>query len=501
MISGAVFRGGRSAVTLAAVGLAVLLSLIAAQTLRAQQPLTLEPLEPVLNVTKTVNKSTATAGSTLAYTIVLNNSGSELASATLSDSLPAGLTYQSGTLSALGGGTFGESAGVITWTGGVNVDAPIQLTFDAVLDGGLSTGDVIVNSVEVTGTGELLTHTASTTIVAQTTSYVYLPLLEKASPPPGPTTLNPIPRPNSSNQWIISWSGGDFVTGYELQESHTPDFAAVTTYLFNDPNITAVQASHALSFRNVYYYRIRAIGPGGEGPWSGTQSVVGGYRDDFNDHSSGWAIRRTTFIEKVRTWYEPYNNGQSNRLIMQVEDPWDWGITSPLAPAPTVPYAIEYRAEIANLGNLVSHGVVFGGDWNGQLCPDWSSVPGVYEHTNCFNHFYNTNIIWHGPLTMLFERVDYLVWCPTCGGSPMKRLSDEPWPAPVGVPNVNPNGANTYRVEVRSDGTRMFANNQQYFQSSDTTWVNDPYFGIFASTDEYSNSTWRIEYFQITPLD
>jgi uncharacterized repeat protein (TIGR01451 family) len=501
MISIAVLRGGRRAViVVAVVAVAALSLLVAVQTLRAQQLVPSEPLAPELNVVKSVDKREATAGSTLAYTIIITNSGG-FTGATLTDTLPAGLTYLDNSLSVAGGGTSGVLGDVITWTGAVNIGAPITVTFGGVLDSALPVGEQIANSAEVTGTGVLLTATAATTIIEQGPTDIYLPLVAKPWPQPGPITLNPIGRPNSSNKWIISWSqGGDFVTGYEIQEAHTADFAAATTYSLTDPDITAVEAGHAPSFRNVYYYRIRAVGPGGPGPWSGTESVAGGYRDDFNDTSSGWGIRRTTYIEEVRTWYEPYNNGQDHRLIIQVEDPFDWGITSPLAPAPTIPYAIEYRAEIAHLGNLVSHGLVFGGDWNGQPCPDWSSVEGVYQHTNCFNQFYNTNIIWHGPLLLLFERVDRLFWCPECGDSPMKRLGDDPWPS-TGVPNVNANGANTYRAEVRSDGIKLFANNQEYFQTSDSRWVNNPYFGIFASTNEYSNSTWRIEYFQITPLD
>jgi uncharacterized repeat protein (TIGR01451 family) len=499
----AVLRGGRRAAVAVAITLATISLLIAVQTLRAQQLVPSEPEAPEIQLVKSVSKNQATAGSTLGYTVVLSNSGTEWAGAMFTDTLPAGLTYVAGSLTVVGGPP-GEGGNVITWSGAVNVNTPITLTFSALLDSSLPAGEVITNTaeVEVTATGEVLTVTTTTTIVEQTDTNLYLPLISKPVPVPGPVTLNPISRPNSSNQWIISWSGGSVhTTGYELQESHTSDFSAVTTYPIDDHNATARQANHPPSFRNVYYYRIRAVGPGGHGPWSGTQMVIGGYRDDFNDNTSGWAIRRTTFIEKVRTWYEPYNNGQDNRLIMQVEDSWDWGITSPLAPAPSIPYAIEYRAEIAHLGNLVSHGVVFGGDWNGQPCPDWSSVPGVYQHTNCFNHFYNTNIIWHGPLSLIFEWVDRLVWCPECGGSPMKRLGDTPWHPITGVPNVNANGANTYRVEVRANGIRLFANNQQYFQTNHTTWVNEPYFGIFASTDEYSNSTWRINYFQILPLD
>ena len=110
---------------------------------------------------------------------------------------------------------------------------------------------------------------------------------------------------------------------------------------------------------------------------------------------------------------------------------------------------------------------------------------------------------------MQFERVDHLVWClsdPNCSdGSPMKRLGPNFGDAvlfrvdPIG--SAVPNGWNTWRVEVRNNGLKLFVNDQQYATSSDTRWVNEPYFGVFGSTDEYSNSTTRWDYVEVRPLD
>jgi hypothetical protein len=91
----------------------------------------------------------------------------------------------------------------------------------------------------------------------------------------------------------------------------------------------------------------------------------------------------------------------------------------------------------------------------------------------------------------------------------MKRLGDiesDPDRVPL-LNNVEPNDWNTYRVEVRDNSIKFYANGalQNIVDGStvygDTRWINDPYFGIFASTDEYSNSTARVEYYKITPLD
>ena len=334
------------------------------------------------------------------------------------------------------------------------------------------------------------------------TPVAYLPIMFN----PPPKLAITVTRANSANQWTVSWKdGGAAVTAYELQEAQKADFSDAST-IYNGTNLQHLVATHAPSFNNEYYYRVRAVVGTQVGPWSDTGLGVGAYLDNFTDNTSGWAIRRTTFLEEVRTWYENHPAAEDDwQLIIQVEDSWDWGISSPLRRAPAPPYAIEYKAMPANLGNLVSHGAVFGGDWNGQSCPDYSSLDGVYRHNICFNHFYNTNTIWFSDLKLLFEKVDYLEWRPQDGGSPLKRGSYSgftDWFEVNPLPHVSdPNGWNTYRIEVRQNSIKYFVNGNFVRETNATQWVNEPYFGVFASTDEYSNSTWRIDYYKVTPLD
>lgn len=406
---------------------------------------------------------------------------------------------------------YGISA-VSTWT------VTIQPTNTFSMDG----GDVTTFSIAVQippgapeGSSNTATVTASSqnspglTDTAQLTTIValpklYLPIITIPLPPPPVPNLSAT-RPNSANHWQMNWSvsNNQYITGYELQQSQDPTFmSGVSTFTPGAAATSQLVNTIQPSPNNVYYHRIRALGAVQNSAWSNTVRVVGAYSDNFNNNQTGWsgptlkeALRRLTLIERINSWYE--NN---EWLIIRVEDSWDWAIASPLRPAPEPPYVIEFRSIPANLGNLVSHGVVFGGDWSGEACPDWSSIQGVYEHDNCFNHFYNTNLIWSSDndLILLWERIDQLIWCPDCGGSPMKRLGDVP--AAVGF-NLNASGWNDYRVEVRQGEIKFFINGVQRYTYNDTRWINDPYFGVFASTDEYSNSTWRYEYFKITPLD
>jgi hypothetical protein len=287
------------------------------------------------------------------------------------------------------------------------------------------------------------------------------------------------------------------VVNYTVEHANNPEFINSTTETVTGLSYTAMEE---LAWNNEFYYRVRANLPTMQSDWSNVQTVIGGYLDHFNDSTSGWITRYSTFIEEVRVFYETGN------LIIQSEDSWDWGMFSPLRRAPALPYAVEIRNQPAALGNLVSMGLVFSGDWGGSACPDVSSVEGWYTHQNCFTQFYNMNLInknlfAYDSFKMLFERVEARVWCPTCGGSPMKRiyptgLEVEP------IPNVSSDGWNVYRAEVRESGIKLFINNQLFYTVSGTdSWVDNPYFGVFVSTDEYSNSTWRVDYYKITALD
>ncbi len=443
--------------------------------------------------TKTASPTTVPTGGKVNYTVTIMNAGSYTATnVMMSDQLPANLSHVAGTLTA-SAGTPAVNGNVISWNGSVNPNSVVAIQFQAQDDGALPPGNAFSNTAVITGTDGV--YSPSVAVQVSTQYLVYMPIIAKALHAP---ILNAT-RPNSANEWTMFWQNAPTgIIGFELQEAKEPDFTNPTSY--NLGVVTTQPINQIVSSDNNFYYRIRAVAAGNSSGWSNVVHVIGAYRDDFNNPNSGWAIRRTTYLEEVRSWYE--NN---DWLILQVEDSWDWGIASPLKmQAPEPPYAIEYRSQPANLGNLVSHGAVFGADFPGDNCPDYNTFDGVYKHALCFNHFYNTNTIWFGDLKLLFERVDFLQWLPNAGGSPMKRGSFDnyqSWFTVARIPNVDADGWNTYRIEVRDSGIKLFANGQLYAETGDTQWLNDRHFGVFASTDEYSNSTWRFDYYQATPID
>ncbi len=361
-------------------------------------------------------------------------------------------------------------------------------------------------TVELTPSVEVTSTVAPTPTVELTTTVELTPTVEL--PPTQaytvyfPITVTPLPklsisisRPNSNNQWQVSWQNGGVGATYRLQESQEPDFAN----LLSDTILpgTMKDFQHDPSTDSKYYYRVLYAFDSMISPWSYAQ-VVGAYRDDFDDPSTGWAMRRTTFVEGTDVKYGTGN--EAGMLLTLVFDRWDWVLGSPMVEAPEVPYVIEYRATTHDASNLISGGISLGGDWNGQACPE---VGNYYGTTNCFNHFYNFNYIFHGPISLLFERVDRLFWCPSCGGSQVKRLGDinNTWPAFEVINNANGKNWHNYRVEVRGNGLYLYIDGNYVRSFLDTNYVHEPYFGVFASTDEYKPSIWLYEYYQVTPLD
>jgi hypothetical protein len=269
----------------------------------------------------------------------------------------------------------------------------------------------------------------------------------------------------------------------------------------------------APSINNVYYYRVRASDGSAQSGWSNTDEVEGGYRDDFTSNTSGWERRRLTHIDLVNSWYEIEPSNNKDWYILQIDDKWDWGIASPLARAPQVPYVIEYDAKLVNPGNLTSYGIVFGGDLTDVDCPNPNppvTVDGWYKHDQCFNHFYAVNTVYFGDTKMLFERVDRVVWCPddpncTGGGSALKRGADTK--IVERVSNVQTRDWNKWRIEVRESGITLFVNGSKFmeYDTDDSAkalqWIHEPYFGVFGSTDEYKPSTGRYEHILVMPLD
>ncbi|HSM59126.1 MAG TPA: DUF11 domain-containing protein [Candidatus Sulfomarinibacteraceae bacterium] len=485
-------RSRRARSLLTSSFLAVFLLLTVWATISAQE---IDPRPPDLSEsTKTVDKEVVNPGGELEYTVVINNDGTlPEPSAYMTDSLPAGLTYVSDTLHVDGGGLYGVSGNVITWTGTINNNAAVQIRFRAQVSDAFEDGDVITNTAEISGSEEFTAAvSAAASVSTQATTTLYLPSVSRAYPLPGTPVLQEIGRPNAENEWTLSWTIDDatFIEEYEVQESTSPSFDDAETVARVEE--TSVEIAKDADFDNIYYYRVRAIGPGGISDWSNSHQVIANYRDDFDSSSSGWTIRRqdTDDVEN----YAYYRDGH---FVLEIDGRWDYGIASPLRPAPDGAYAIEARVRMDEPGNtpdnLHSYGLIFGADWDGTECPN-------NDYSSCFNHYYRLNVIWtggHDTMKLELKRIDFHDSVTNAGGGESFY-----WVDPVTV-NAPSETYQVWRIEVDPASGRitLFVNGNFVREVYDTEYISNRYFGVFASSDEYLGAEPWFDWYTVSVIE
>lgn len=429
----------------------------------------------------TVDRSSMVAGGSVHYTVVISNSGGVAATGVLvTDTLPAELTYQVGTfVSSTMGATalgYGDSGNVITWTGDVDSLGSVTLSYAADVTDTAMTNDIITNTVQINSSGTVIERSASTTIVDSLDSF--FPIVFKSVPAP---VLNLITGPtNGSNTLTASWNvPANDVTKYEIEETNSDTFTGATAY--DAGTATSKAFAHTASSSNTYCYRVRAWVNTSASGWSNVECAVGNYLDDFLSSSSGWAIRQQDTDDTENSSY--YANGE---YVVKIGGRWDYALVSPLAPAPKPPYAIETRIKFdPTVDNLHGYGVVFGGNWNGQPCPGT-------DYSACFTHYYRFLVVWYGPqnsFRIQLKRIDYNDAQDNIGrGVTLVNFKDI---------FVNDSKAfNIWRVEVDANGTiRVYLNGNQVASAVDSTYINNPYFGVMASSDEYLGAEPHVDWY------
>jgi len=124
---------------------------------------------------KQVQPTLPEAGDVMTYTITLKNPGPELSDVLVTDTLPSGVNYL-GNLSA-SSGTYGESGGVITWTGTVSRGMPVAIIFSTTVDPSLTDPTALVNTALINdGRGNVLSRQA---LAIANGFGIYLPLIHK----------------------------------------------------------------------------------------------------------------------------------------------------------------------------------------------------------------------------------------------------------------------------------------------------------------------------------
>jgi hypothetical protein len=310
-------------------------------------------------------------------------------------------------------------------------------------------------------------------------------------PIPYEPVLNDIDNPDGNRDYTVTWSYGDHpdapVITYTLQEATDADFTNPINYY---PGGNTSQAINNAG--GTYYYRVRGHNTWGPGPWSNVKSVtVRSYHYDFNSPTKvmdPWPIRRTSYwrgdLGSGRvTWTEEHDG----TMYILMNDKWDFTIGSPFEVAPSPPYAIQVRAKVHDPGNLIAYGIIFGGN-GGSPCP-------AYRDTGCLTHYYRLEVVWDGKLKAQLKRIDYHE--SESSNDRGKGRGQEL----IGYTYIPGGGEewNTWKFVVKPDGIDVYINGEFWRATSDNRYVNEPYFGVYASANEYKPAIGRFDYFYVDP--
>jgi len=127
---------------------------------------------------KSVAPTAAEYGETVTYTITLQNGGTELTdTVTLTDILPTSLTYAVDSLTASNGTWDQSAAPTLTWSGNLNGNIPVIITYAATVD--TADTQIILNAATI-NTGSAGTLTRAATVLANG-EFVFLPIIMKSS--------------------------------------------------------------------------------------------------------------------------------------------------------------------------------------------------------------------------------------------------------------------------------------------------------------------------------
>lgn len=279
---------------------------------------------------------------------------------------------------------------------------------------------------------------------------------------------------------------------FMLEESPSPDFAEVETFSVLTTSVPYTVPAKPFGTMGTYYYRVRAQNAWGTGGWSNTvSSLLLSQRDGFSYPQTGWAPVRTSYWD-LETMAADYGAGD---LVTRVEDRFDFAIFSPLRPAPKPPYAIKMRTSVVHDANETSIGIVFGGN-EGSMCgiTRWTAA----DPTGCFSHYYRFNAIWGGYWKVGLARID--AHADISGGGNGEGVNWgysalDWWEA-----STDPDEWNEWEIRVYDTGFEAYVNGYYVAGRGDTTYVQDPYYGIYSSTYEYNGARFVHDHYYVEPL-
>ena len=350
----------------------------------------------------------------------------------------------------------------------------------------------ITSTVAISDSTQITTPlvTANAVVVSSTYTY-YFPIAAVAFEQPNLSTTDS-KKDGDTYAWLLSWSQTPAAVGeeYIIEESHSADFSTVTSYT---TTATSYKITHAAGLNPVYYYRVRLNDS--RAPYSNNVTVTGAYYIDFSSSLSSWQLVKEDFDDTQNVLSR---TGDGN-MKMHVQGRWDFMITSPLVPAPEPPYRISTRIKFDGPGNLNTYGAIIGADWNGWPCPEYV-VTGKYVVSNCFNNYYRNILLWNwGGNTMQSSVKQITQHTADKNAGRGDTFFDY---TTINISSGSANDWNEWSWEVHPSGTiNILAGDivRQSFHSE--AYINNRYWGFWASTDEYPGSDPLFDWILVEPID
>lgn len=227
-------------------------------------------------------------------------------------------------------------------------------------------------------------------------------------------------------------------------------------------------------------------------PTASPTPVFGGdYLKNFTNNIDGWSARRWTLGTAYEVAHDPASDGDRQGFLNVKVNTRNshYVIVSPLVRAKQVPYNIETVVKLRSDRNTGDqYGIIFGGNYNGGDCP-------AVDFSTCFTEYYEMRVRYYvdGDRTrmeMKLKRVN---------SHDSNNNNDGPdlieWER---VRDVDEDDFIEWDVLYESNGKISIAADDRPVASvTDSTYINNPYFGVIVRTEDEPDAEAKFDYFKV----
>jgi hypothetical protein len=215
------------------------------------------------------------------------------------------------------------------------------------------------------------------------------------------------------------------------------------------------------------------------------------YLDEFTDTIVPWQERIWT-LGAIRTLFHDSSTDSkhSGFLNLSVSPKEKYVIVSPMIESKSYPYNIEVEAKIRSpREDQDQYGIIFGANYTGGDCP-------ATDFSTCFTNYYELRVRYRdtGDRKLMEYKLKRVEGVDSNNQNFGKDLID--W---TDVDEyVDEDGWVQWDVNVNSSGKiRIAADNNSVGSATDTTYLDNPYFGLEVRTGDVDSTEVRFDYFKI----